>query len=65
MLDEFRRRLTEEERQLADLRGRGWEWAGIAEKLGGTAQGRRKQLARAIDRVEQPFEGSEDDPGDD
>lgn len=58
LLDEYRRRLSAEERELADLRGQGWEWGEIAEKLGGTDQARRKQLARAIDRVEQQLEES-------
>lgn len=56
LLDEYRRRLSTEERELADLRGQGWEWGEIAEKLGGTDQARRKQLARAIDRVERQLE---------
>jgi RNA polymerase sigma-70 factor (ECF subfamily) len=51
LLREFRRRLTPEEQQLAELRGEGREWAEIAARLGGTAEGRRKQLARALDRV--------------
>ena len=38
LLEEFRRRLSEEERQLADLRGQGYEWAEIAAELGGTAR---------------------------
>jgi RNA polymerase sigma-70 factor (ECF subfamily) len=59
LLEEFRRRLSEEERLLADLRGQGCEWPEIAERLGGTAEARRKQLARAIDRVEHQLEGSE------
>ena len=46
-----RQRLSIEERQLADLRAQGRDWAEIAAALGGTAQGRRKQLARAIGRV--------------
>ena len=58
LLDEFRRRLSEEERRLADLRAQGCEWAEIAAELGGTPQARRKQLARALDRVEQQLEGS-------
>jgi RNA polymerase sigma-70 factor (ECF subfamily) len=62
LLDEFRRRLTDEERQIADLRAQGFEWAEIAGQLGGTAGARSKQLARALDRVEQQLEGSE--PGD-
>jgi RNA polymerase sigma-70 factor (ECF subfamily) len=50
---EFRKRLTEEERRLADLRSQGHDWAAIATALGGTAEGRRKQLMRAVARVEQ------------
>ena len=61
LLEEFRRRLSEEERRLADLWAQGWEWAEIAARLGGTAGARRKQLARAIDRVEQQLEGTGDD----
>jgi RNA polymerase sigma-70 factor (ECF subfamily) len=59
LLEEFRRRLTTEERQLADLRSQGYEWAEIAGQLGGTPGARSKQLARALDRVEQQLERSE------
>jgi RNA polymerase sigma-70 factor (ECF subfamily) len=58
LLEEFRRRLSQEERALADLRAQGCEWSEIAAKLGGTAQARRKQFARAVDLVEQQLEGS-------
>jgi RNA polymerase sigma-70 factor (ECF subfamily) len=51
LLDEVRRRLSPEERRLAELRGQGRQWADIATELGGTAQARRKQLARALDRI--------------
>jgi DNA-directed RNA polymerase specialized sigma24 family protein len=51
LLREVRRRLTGEERQLADLRGEGRTWAEIAAALGGHAEARRKQLVRALDRV--------------
>jgi RNA polymerase sigma factor (sigma-70 family) len=51
LLREFRRRFSEEERQLADLRGQGQPWNEIAETLGGTAEGRRKQLERAFARI--------------
>ncbi len=47
----FRDRLNEEERQLADLRAQGREWADIAREVGGSADARRKQLTRAIARV--------------
>jgi RNA polymerase sigma factor (sigma-70 family) len=51
LLAEFRRRLSVEERRLADLRAEGRGWTEIATELGGTAQARRMQLARALDRV--------------
>jgi RNA polymerase sigma-70 factor (ECF subfamily) len=51
LLAEIRRRLTPEELRLADLRAEGQGWAEIAAALGGTAQARRRQLARALDRV--------------
>ena len=46
-----RLRLGSEERQIADLRAEGWEWSEIAGRLGGSAQARRMQLARAVHRV--------------
>jgi len=58
LLAEVRRRFSEEERVLVDLRAEGCEWTEIAARLGGTPEARRKQLARAIDRVEQQLEGS-------
>jgi RNA polymerase sigma-70 factor (ECF subfamily) len=51
LLEAVRGRLGAEERQLADLRGQGLGWAEIAAQLGGTPDGRRMQLARALDRV--------------
>ena len=47
------RRLTGEEQQVAELRSQGHDWAAVARELGGTAEGRRKQLARAVARVGQ------------
>jgi RNA polymerase sigma factor (sigma-70 family) len=55
MLDRLRAAMTAEERQLADLRGQSLAWEDIAQQLGGTAQARRMQLARAIDRVAKEF----------
>jgi RNA polymerase sigma-70 factor (ECF subfamily) len=52
LLDDVRRQLSPDERRLADLRAEGWEWAEIAARLGVTAEACRKQLARALDRVE-------------
>jgi RNA polymerase sigma-70 factor (ECF subfamily) len=51
LLQEFRKRLSSDELLLADRRAEGKEWTAIAAELGGTAEGRRKQLARALDRV--------------
>lgn len=49
--ERFRQQLSTEERQLADLRTEGLAWADVAARLGGTAQARRMQLARAVERV--------------
>jgi RNA polymerase sigma-70 factor (ECF subfamily) len=43
--------LTDEERRLADLRAAGQSWLRIASAVGGTAGSRRKQLARALERI--------------
>jgi RNA polymerase sigma factor (sigma-70 family) len=51
LLSALRGRLNDEERQLADLRAQGREWADIAAEVGGTPDARRKQLSRAIERV--------------
>jgi len=51
LLDEVRQRLSEEERQLVELRGQGLSWEEVAASQGGTAGARRNQLTRALDRV--------------
>ncbi len=51
LLEAVRARLTPDERQLADRRALGQEWGPIAAELGGSPDGRRKQLNRALDRV--------------
>jgi RNA polymerase sigma-70 factor (ECF subfamily) len=51
LLETFRSRLSVEERHLADLRAAGRDWAEIAVELGGSPQGRRKQLERAVKRA--------------
>ena len=53
LLLEVQKRLSDEERQVAEMRGQGDGWADIAVKLGGTADGRRMQLTRALDRISQ------------
>jgi RNA polymerase sigma-70 factor (ECF subfamily) len=64
LLQAVRDRLSAEERQLAELRAEGREWAQIAGELGGTPEGRRKQLARALDRVSNELGLDEGMPGD-
>jgi DNA-directed RNA polymerase specialized sigma24 family protein len=60
LLEALRGRLTPEERAVADRRAAGQGWAEIAAALGGTANGRRIQLKRALDRVT-PDLGLQDD----
>jgi RNA polymerase sigma factor (sigma-70 family) len=51
LLQMFRERLTEEERQLADLRAAGHKWSDIAAQLQGQPEALRKKLDRAVQRV--------------
>jgi DNA-directed RNA polymerase specialized sigma24 family protein len=51
LLEAVRARLSPEELQLAERRAQGMEWGPIAVEMGGTPEGRRKQLGRAMDRV--------------
>jgi RNA polymerase sigma-70 factor (ECF subfamily) len=51
LLQKVRSQLTQEERQIVDLRSGGLDWAAVAGQLGGTAEGRRKQLGRAVNRI--------------
>jgi RNA polymerase sigma-70 factor (ECF subfamily) len=51
LLHEFRKRLSEEERQLAEQRAAGHGWAQIAAERGDSPEALRKQLARAVERV--------------
>lgn len=51
LLSAFLDRLTPEERELAQRRSLGQEWADIARDLGGTPQAHRMRLSRAVRRV--------------
>ncbi|MCA9185202.1 MAG: sigma-70 family RNA polymerase sigma factor [Planctomycetales bacterium] len=53
LIAEFRARLTAEESQLSQMRQEGRTWTEIAEALGGSAEARRMQLNRAVDRIAQ------------
>jgi RNA polymerase sigma-70 factor (ECF subfamily) len=50
---EVRRRLSAEERELAELRGQGLGWGEIAAARGDSPERLRKKLERALDRVAQ------------
>ena len=63
LLAECRRRLSAEERRLADLRAVGRDWNQVAAEVGGSPDALRKQLARAVDRVARQL-GLDDDDGD-
>jgi RNA polymerase sigma-70 factor (ECF subfamily) len=60
LLDHVRRELTDEEQQIAALRGEGLSWEEVAGRLGGAAQARRMQLARALDRAAKALGVEED-----
>ena len=51
LVEQVRSRLGLEERRIADLRCDGATWDDVAASLGGTADARRKQLARALGRA--------------
>jgi RNA polymerase sigma-70 factor (ECF subfamily) len=51
LLEEVRRRLSPEERQIVELRNQGLDWAAVAARLGGSPEALRKRLARATERI--------------
>jgi len=51
LLLEFRKRLSADERRIADLRAVDRSWTEIAAEIGGSPDALRMQLARAVDRV--------------
>jgi RNA polymerase sigma-70 factor (ECF subfamily) len=53
LVQKCRECLSADELRLADLRGQGHDWAGIAGQLGGSPEALRKQFARAVSRVAQ------------
>lgn len=54
--------LDDAERRMVDMRGRGEGWSAIATELGGTPEARRKQFARALDRVARAMGGNPTSP---
>jgi DNA-directed RNA polymerase specialized sigma24 family protein len=63
LLEQVRSRLAVQERRAADLRGEGHTWAEVAGVMGGTPDGHRMQLARALDRVARELGIDEGDLG--
>jgi DNA-directed RNA polymerase specialized sigma24 family protein len=63
LLQAFRNRLTPEERIMVDRRNEGPDWSEIAAELGGSANARRKQFARAADRAARELGLDEDSNG--
>jgi RNA polymerase sigma-70 factor (ECF subfamily) len=53
LLVEVRKRLSAEEKELAELRAQGREWADIGHERGESPEALRKRLARGLDRVAQ------------
>src|SRR5205823_466210 len=51
LLEEVNRRLSAEERELAEQRAHGRPWADLAAERGVSPDALRKQLTRALDRV--------------
>jgi RNA polymerase sigma factor (sigma-70 family) len=51
LLAEFRKRLSPDEMELADLRAQGREWADIAAERGESSAALRKRLSRGLNRV--------------
>lgn len=60
LLERMQAALTDEEREIANLRGQGLGWEQIAARLGGNGNTRRMQLTRGIERVARDL-GLEDD----
>jgi RNA polymerase sigma-70 factor (ECF subfamily) len=59
LLEEVRRRLTDLERRLLELRTQGRDWGQIAAELGGTADACRMQYARSLRRLAREFRTEE------
>jgi len=51
LLERARQRLSAEELEIADLRAQNLSWDDVAARLGGNANARRMQLARAVERL--------------
>jgi RNA polymerase sigma-70 factor (ECF subfamily) len=59
LLQQLLSQMSEQERELVQLRGQGLGWPEIARQMGGTPQARRVQLARAVQRAARALEPDE------
>jgi hypothetical protein len=62
LIREFRDRLSQDERRLADLRATGRTWAEIAAEVGGSPDALRISFGRAVDRVVRELRLDESSP---
>jgi RNA polymerase sigma factor (sigma-70 family) len=53
LVEEFRKRLSPEERELAELRAQGQNWGDIGQTRGESPEALRKKLERAVSRISQ------------
>lgn len=53
LLEEFRKRLSPEERELAEMRAQGQDWGHIGQTRGESPEALRKKLERAVSRISQ------------
>ena len=53
LVQEFRKRLSADERELAELRALGHNWGEIATERGESSEALRKKLGRAVSRISQ------------
>jgi DNA-directed RNA polymerase specialized sigma24 family protein len=51
ILERMQTLLSDEERQIIDLRNQGLGWNEVATQLGGSGQARRMQMSRGIERL--------------
>ena len=51
LLERMRTLLSDEERQIIDLRDQSLGWDEVATQLGGSGQARRMQMSRGIERL--------------
>jgi RNA polymerase sigma factor (sigma-70 family) len=63
LLDRVRTLFSPEEAQISDLRGQGHSWEEIASQLGGTAQSKRVQFSRALERINKQLGFDEEQDG--